>query len=105
MSSLYGIESEDDCREKMDELLALCARAEEAKTKEAVQSLIARLGEYHKAGNANERERRMSEIERAYFWPAIAEAHAYRPNLNHRSKWSEGLAEVRWKLESNRPRK
>ena len=41
--SLYGIESEADCREKIDELLELHARAERTMNKESIRIIKDRL--------------------------------------------------------------
>ena len=101
--SLYGIKSEDDCRAKIDELLQLVAIAEQAMNKETVRAIKDRLAEYRKAGNTSEAERRMSSVERAYFWPAINETYVRAPNLNARKTWREGLSEMRLNLSYRRP--
>jgi hypothetical protein len=36
----------------------------------------------------------MSEIERAFFWPAIQEAYVKRPDLKKSSTWNEGLSDI-----------
>lgn len=102
MTSLYGIESEDDCRAKIDELLELHARAEHAMEKESgrqlkkesIRLLKDRLEEYYKAGNTNEGERRMSSVERRYFWPAVRDAYVKAPKLNSPQTWNNGLYEI-----------
>lgn len=105
--SLYGIETEEDCRAKIGELLELQDRAAQAKgkdaTRRATSDLNSRLAEYHKTAGATKRESCMSAVERAYFWPAIQEAYAFRANLARPATWSAGLDEVRWKLEKHRP--
>ncbi len=96
--SLYGIESEADCREKIDELLELHARAERTMNKESIRIIKDRLAGYRKAGNTNEGKRRMSSVEERWFWPAINEAYVKAPNLNAPKTWKEGLYEIHLNL-------
>ncbi|SRR6266436_4374133 len=102
--SLYDIESEEDCREKIDELLGLHARAERTMSKESIRVVKDRLGEYRKVGNTNEGKRQMSPVEKAYFWPAINEAYVRAPNLNAPKTWRDGLYEIQWSLRYYRPK-
>ncbi|SRR5258708_1566309 len=101
--SLYGIESEDDCRAKIDELLEFHARAERAMNKESIRIIKDRLAEYRKAGNTNDGKRRMSSVEERYFWPAINEAYVRAPNLNAPKTWRDGLSEIHLNLTYYRP--
>jgi hypothetical protein len=100
---LYGIESEDECREKIDELLGQVEEAEQNASKETVSAVVSSLVAYHKQGNSLRAQSRMSGVERRYFWPAISEAHAYRPNLAKPRTWKESLEEVEYKLKKYRP--
>jgi hypothetical protein len=100
---LYGIETETQCRERIDKLLEITHRAQKAIRKETVSVLIAALSEYRKLGNTIKGQEKLSDVERAYFWHAIDEAHAFRPNLAHPAEWREKLEEVEWKLKKNRP--
>jgi hypothetical protein len=71
MASLYGIESEDDCREKLDELLEMTRRAEQAMNKEEISALKSRLQTYYGEGNTQKGHDQMSGVESKSFWPAI----------------------------------
>ena len=101
--SLFGIESEDDCRREIDTLLVLHARAKEEMSKQAVAALKSALAEYYRKGDSLRGTRQMSQVEEQYFWPAIQEAYSRAPNLNNRRKWNEDLWEVKDSLRSHRP--
>jgi hypothetical protein len=101
--SLYGIENEDDCRARIDESVEMQRLAKAAMDKETIARLNAELTKYYIRGNTNKGKDQMSKAESDYFWPAIQEAHAFRPSLTQRTKWSEQLDEVEWKLQKNRP--
>ena len=102
--SLYGIESEDDCRKKIDELLQLTRTAQQQMNKEAISALKIRLKHYYDMGNSNKGEAQMSAVESAYFWHAVSEAYAWgAPNLNAPNTWREKLEEVEYKLKKWRP--
>jgi len=94
MSNLYDIESKDDCREKIDELLEVCHRTEQVMNKETVAGLKNRLKEYYKMGDTNKGSDQMSPVERAFFYPAIRDAYVRSPKLNSPKTWREGLYEI-----------
>ena len=79
---LFGIESENDCTEKIDELLELHAQAEKARTKETVRAVKSALEQYCRKGNSAKGKTKMSEVEARFFWPAIQEVYVKAPNLN-----------------------
>jgi hypothetical protein len=101
--SLYGIETEDDCRARIDELLEMQRLAKAAMDKPTIAYLKTRLTEYYTLGNTIKGRNKMSKAEEIYFWPAIQEAHAFSPSVADRATWNEGLEQVEWKLKSNRP--
>jgi predicted transcriptional regulator len=101
MASLYGIESEDDCRKKIDELLELHRRAEKAMNKESIAALKSQLKDYYERAD----DSRMSAVERACFWPAIQEAYVRSPNLARPQTWRDGLYEIELNLRYYRPKK
>src|SRR6266403_5618124 len=98
VTSLYGIETDDECWSKIDELLELTHRAQRTRSKEAVATLKERLKEYYDLGDTVSGRSRMSRVERTLFWPSISEAYAYGPKLNVPNKWNEKLSEVEYKL-------
>lgn len=102
--SLFGIESEDDCRREIDALLVLHARAKEEMSPEGVAAIKSALGEYYRKGNSVRGTRQMSDMEQRYFWPAICEAYTRAPKLNSRRTWNEGLWEIEHSLTWHRPR-
>jgi hypothetical protein len=94
MSNLYGVETTDDCREKLDELLELCHQAQERMNKDTIKELKVLLQKYYKAGSTNKGQERMSRLERSHFLPAIQDAYVKAPSLNSRETWENGLYEV-----------
>jgi hypothetical protein len=104
MKSLYGIESDAECREKINELLEMHRRAEQEMGKEAVKALTDSLTKYHKMGNSDRARKKMSEVEDHFFWPAISHAHAEAPKLNSSKTWQEGLAGIKLNLTYYRPK-
>jgi hypothetical protein len=92
--SLHGIESEDDCRAAIDELLRSHARAEGSMNKDRIATLKGRLQEFYKKGDTNEGKRLMSKAENQYFWPAIQEAYVKAPKINSPRTWRDGLYEI-----------
>lgn len=104
MASLYGIETEEECRAKLDELLVLHQRAEQTRTKETVAPLKSSLETYFKKGRTAGGAKQMSPVEQKYFWPAVMEAFVKAPNLARPSTWADGLYDVRFYLVYNRPR-
>jgi len=102
--SLYRIETDRECRARLDQLLETNRRAKQELNKESVGRINAALSEYYKLGNTTKGQGKMSPIERSHFWPAIQEAHAYRPNVARPASWREGLEEIEWKLEKYRPK-
>jgi hypothetical protein len=103
--SLFGIESEDDCREKLDALLELQARASRAKNKEAIAALKSQLAYYYQKGDTNRGKQQMSQIEAQYFWPAVSKAYVNAPKLSSRRTWNEGLYDIELNLRYYRPTK
>ena len=102
--SLFGIESEDDCRREIDALLVLHARAKEEMSDEAVAAIKSALRECYDQGKTVRGTRQMSQVEEQYFWPAIQEAYTRAPNLNSRRTWNDGLWEIEHSLTWHRPR-
>ena len=103
MASLYGLESENDCREKIDELLAMTRRVEQVMNKEEISALKFRLETYYGKGNTKGHDQ-MSGVETAFFWPAIREAYVKAPNLASPTTWLEGLYDVASSLRYYRPK-
>jgi hypothetical protein len=99
MANLFGIDTEDDCREKLDELLQTCEDARQAMNKSIMSRLNDRLTEYHRMGNTNRGNDQMSTIEKNFFWPAIDGAHAIKPNVGSQQTWREKLYEVEAELQ------
>jgi hypothetical protein len=99
--SLFGIESEDDCRKEIDALLELHDNARRAMNEETITALNSELARHHKRGRSA--PEKMSSVEQRYFWPAVQAAYAWRPKLSSRKTWNGGLDEVQHKLRSNRP--
>jgi hypothetical protein len=106
--SLYGIETEDECRKAIDELLVMVDRAEEAlkiasiTAKRAMEVLKSAPEELYRKSN-HTHEGRMSAVEVAYFRPAIQEAYVNAPKLSSPTTWPEGLEEIRMNLRYRRP--
>ena len=106
--SLYGIETEGECRKEIDELLAMVDFAEEAlkigstTAKRVMEILKSRLEELYKKSN-HTNEGRMSAVEVAHFRPAIKEAYVNAPKLSSPKTWPEGLEEIRMNLRYRRP--
>ncbi len=84
--SLYGIETDDECWSKIDELLELTHRAQKTRSKEAVATLKKGLKEYYDLGNTISGKSRMSPVERAFFWPSISEAYVCTGQSSTRRK-------------------
>jgi len=78
--SVYGIDTEEECRKAIDELLAMVDRAEEAlkigskKQKHDVAALNSCLKGLFNS-NRHTYGPGMSEVEVAYFWPAVQDAY------------------------------
>ena len=104
MANLYGIESEDLCRARIDGLLEMARRAEKAMDKQNISALRSRLETYYDEGNTQTARDQMSPIERAFFWPAVREAYVKAPNLASPTTWLEGLYDVASSLRYYRPR-
>ena len=94
MSSLYGIDSVIWCRAHLDELLKWSREAKDCPTKETITGITSRLKCFYKKGNTEKAQSQMSEIERAFFWPAIQEAYVKSPDLKKSSTWNEGLSDI-----------
>lgn len=101
--NLYGIETDADCRRKLDELLELNRAAQEQPNKETVSVIKSRLKECYQKGKTGKGEAQMSAVERAFFWPAVSEAYVNSPNLNSRHAWQEGLSDIDYYLKYYRP--
>jgi hypothetical protein len=106
--SLYGIETEADCRKAIDELLVMVDRAEEAlkigsiTARHGIEVLKSRLKELFKK-NKHSSGPGMSAVEVAYFWPAIQDAYVNAPKLSSPKTWPEGMEEIRMNLHYRRP--
>src|SRR5208283_532135 len=104
MASLYGIETEDACREKIDELLEMCCRAEQAMNKLEIAALKFRFEEDFKEGDTQKGRDQMSDVESAFYWPAIRDAYEKAPNLTSPKMWPDGLYEIASSLRHYRPK-
>jgi hypothetical protein len=104
MANLYGIESEEVCREKIDGLLEMTRRAEKAMNQEKVPAMRSRLETYYGKGNSQKERDQMSGVESTFFWPAVREAYAKAPNLASPTTWLEGLYDVASSLRHYRPK-
>jgi hypothetical protein len=102
--SLFGIESEADCRKKLDALLEFHDRASAANNKEAIGALKSELRNYYDKGDTIRGESQMSPIEKQYFWPAVLDAYVFAPKLSSPRTWSAGLDEIQHKLRFYRPK-
>jgi hypothetical protein len=102
MSSLYGIESEQDCRSEIDQLLQSPALLGAA-NKDTIADLKSRLKEFYKKGDSDKGQSKMSKVESAYFWPAIRDAYVNAPNLNSPRSWQTGLNDIEDYLRYHRP--
>jgi len=104
MANLYGIESEDKCREKIDGLLDMTRRAEKAINKEEISVLKSRLENYYEKGRTQTGQDRMSRIESAFFWPSIREASVRTPSLASPTTSLQGLFDIASSLRYYRPK-
>jgi len=100
--SLYGIESDEDCRNKIDEILRSPA-FHGTVNKETVSALKSVLSAYYRSGDSEKGQRKMSRVESAFFWPAIQEAYVRAPKLSSPSSWKDGVAEIEMDLKYRRP--
>jgi hypothetical protein len=87
----------------------MCGAADKAVNKENLSALKSRLKDYYDEGNAETRRDRMSQIESAFFWPAVQKAYVRSPNLNSKRTWREGLGEVEgephyWRIQLGCPK-
>lgn len=98
MSNLYGIDSVIWCRANLDELLKWNREAQECPSEGTITVITSRLKCLYKKGNTQRAQDQMSEIERAFFWPAIQEAYVKQPSLKKSSTWREGLSEIEYYL-------
>jgi hypothetical protein len=103
MANLYGIETEQDCRDDIDELLQSPALRGTVNM-ETVSALKNLLKEYYNKGNSAKRKDQMSKVEGAFFWPAIQDAYVRAPNLAAQSTWSGGLYDINGYLRYHRPK-
>jgi hypothetical protein len=104
MANLYGIDSEDVCREMIDGLLEMTRRAEKAMDQEKISALRSRLEAYYGPGNTQTGRDQMSGVESAFFWPAVREAYVQAPNLASPATWLAGLYDVASSLRYYRPK-
>jgi len=102
--SLWGVQTESECRAKIDAFLERHRVAEQTPTKDTIKDLNNELAAYCKQGDTNKGTNKMSKIERAFFWPAIQEAYVKRPKLNDRSTWGPGLSDIEYSLLYYRPK-
>jgi hypothetical protein len=101
--SLFGIETDKQCREQIDELLILHSRASRAMDKETIAALKSQLRNYYREGDTSRGKQQMSEVEAHCFWPAIQEAYVRAPRLSSRLTSNEGLYEIEFALRNYRP--
>lgn len=94
MKNLYGIETQDDCRRKIDELLEMTQQAQQTMNKEEISALKSRLETYYEEGNTEKGQDQMSWVESSFFWPAIREAYINAPKLNSPKRWGTCLYEI-----------
>jgi hypothetical protein len=78
-------------------------QTEKAMDKEKIYALSSRLEFYFGKGNTPTGRRRMSGVEKAFFWPAVREAYVMGPNLASPATWLEGLFDVASSLRYYRP--
>jgi hypothetical protein len=104
MANLYGIDSEDACRKKIDELLEMTRRTEKAMDREEISVLKSHLEKYHREGTLEKGRDRMSRVERSFFWPAVREAYVKAPNPASQATWLQGLFDVASSLRYYRPK-
>jgi hypothetical protein len=104
MSNLYGIDSEDVCREMIDGLLEMTRRAEKAVDQEKISALRSLLEAYYSPGNTQTGRGQMSGVESRFFWPAVREAYVNAPKLLSPATWLEGLYDVASSLRYYRPK-
>ena len=97
--SVYGIESEYDCRKKIDELLVKVDFASEVMDRENISDVKAELKKYFRQRD----DKNFSKIERQCFWPAIHKAYVRSPHLGRPQTWRTGLYEIRLQLKFLRP--
>jgi hypothetical protein len=100
MASQWGIETQDDLRRKIEELLALTNAAQRALTKEAITALRLPLTEYHKRPDS----RRMSQVERDQFSRMVHVAFIQLPKLSASRTWENRLFEMESTLRLYRSR-
>jgi hypothetical protein len=103
VASLYGIESERDCRNEIDKLLQSPA-LHGTVNKDTVAALKSRLKEYYKKGDTQEGKSQMSRVERQWFWPAIRDAYVRAPNLGSPRTWLDALYNIKYSLSYRRPK-
>lgn len=103
MANLYGIESEQDCRNEIDKLLQSPA-LHGTVNKETIAALKSRIKEYYKKGDSLKGRSQMSPVERQWFWPAIHEAYVKAPNVSSRRTWNDGLHDIKYYLIYHRPK-
>ena len=94
--SVYGINTAEDCKRKIGELLELNRLAEETTNKETVARIKTPLHHYYKQGEY--KDDAMSGIEKAFFFPAIQESYVKAPNISSRGTWKTGLADIEFYL-------
>jgi hypothetical protein len=94
--SVYGIYTEQDCKKKFNELLALNRAAEETMTKESISEVKTALDNYYQQGDSKFDS--MTDIEKKFFFPAIHESFVKSPNLNSRATWQTGLHDIQFYL-------
>ena len=71
--------------------------------KEIIGVLKAQIQQYYQKRNSKS-DAEMSDVERAYFWPAIQESYIRAPNPNSRNTWRLGLHDVKLYLTNYRPK-
>jgi hypothetical protein len=102
--SLWGCETEDDCRRETDKLLAMLYHAQATMTRTAVEALKSRLKELYKRQTSQANKDRMSDAESAYFSAAVHHAYVHAPHLSSPNTWNDALSEMELDLKYNRPK-
>ena len=97
--SVYGIETEDDCRMKIDALLAKVDFASNIMNRENISDVKADLKKYFRQRD----DKNFSKIERQCFWPAIHKAYVRSRHLGRPQTWRTALYEIRLQLKFLRP--
>ncbi len=95
-ASVYGIFTEEDCKEALEQLLVLNAKAQETPNRETVGQLKIVLHDHYEQGNGTNVA--MSAVERAVFFPAIHDSYVKAPAIDLPKTWKQGLNDIEFYL-------